>query len=202
MFQLIEPEEFTLYKERLAPLLTAIIDYPHLYDCFEDGEHTFFLLTQEEYKKIPGGVLLTRQTVEKVHPRLQDFLSIIYSPEDEVWTGTFLFQIHEKLATPKFQKFYEVFYLALLAELFAFGVKAHTPGLCLTLTPVEYLSVKRQELWSFDLEVQPKDSHDGLFHGFWTLNGMEERLLTPNKTPERTSLTRVGDDENGPLRNK
>lgn len=179
MFQFIEPEEHFLYQSQILPFMEALADNPKLYDFFENWEEGVFLLTKNKTKQVQGGALLLKQSVEMLHPLIREHLKRFYPKMEDVWTGVVSLQIPEDLRGQDYQKFCRFFYYALLADLIAFGIKENASFLCLTLEPVEYLSINLQAIWPYALEVNPQFSKDGLFHGILTLINVNQRAALP-----------------------
>src|ERR1700722_11179251 len=97
MFHFIEPEEHFLYQAQIVPFMEAITDNPKLYDFFENWEEGIFLLTADKTKRMQGGALLLKQSLEMLHPHIREHLKMSYPKMENVWTGVVSLQIPEDL---------------------------------------------------------------------------------------------------------
>ena len=190
MFEFIEPEEHRLYKNRIIPFLEKIAENPRLYEAFEEWDKATFLLASEKNNSIQGGALLLNQSIETLHPRIQEHVRTLYPQLRKVWTGMISLQIHQDITGRDFEKLCRLFHCALVADLIAFGIKETTPFLCVTMTPLEYrsigmLSSTTQNLWEYAVKVKPESSRDGLFHGVLTLIDMNLNAAFPNLLRQR-----------------
>ena len=183
MFQTITPSEHKSHKEMIDSFMKEFEPYnPSIFKNFHELNEATLILANEDLENIKGGAILLKRKPSSLHPILQAYLKDIAFPNQQVWAGTIYLHFHEEIRGHAFESLCKIFYRNLYESLIAFGVKEKTSFLCLTLDPCEHLCTDLMGFWPYKVQVRPRESKDGLFHGLLYLT-CEQKKKNPCFNP-------------------
>ena len=178
MFKLIEPKHHRSYKLLIDPLLGELEKNPALSCSFQDYRNATFIIAQDDKKGIYGGALLLKKRVSSLYREVGENMFPFTPQNEEVWSCTVCIQVESKDRSLSYESFCKIFYRDLYEKLFEFGVKKKIDFFWMALAPVEYLSTKLLGFWpSYEIQVRPEESQDGLFHGILPLTRSQNKVL-------------------------
>lgn len=174
MLNVIEPQEHHSYQASVHPFLQELSISCDVALEEEKLTNATYILVDEEIEGFQGGILLLKKRLETLYPDVKVYLETICPQHNlctDVWTGYVAFQVNKDISGGHYEKISKLLYRVLYEDLIAFGVKENIPFLYLTMPLVEYLSINFLGMWDFMLEISPRESLDGLFHGILPLRG-------------------------------
>lgn len=140
----------------------------------EEKSKITFMVAENTGRGVYGGAILYQLSVKNVDEKFAKLISAL-SNKTKVWVASPCFYANQQNQDFDLSSDIEQldlchrFYHGLLRKFIEFGRKQKAGFLVLSLTPRNYFKTKSYGDWPYLLEVHPKDSNDGLFHGLLPL---------------------------------
>ncbi len=172
MLNIIEPKDHRANQKRIDSFLNLLKVYKGFSVPLEELENATFIIASDNEYGVYGGALLLKKSLWDLELGIQQMILTAQPDMDEVWTGIIgYYKEHEgPFSGKRTLEAYLDFYSNLLKVFNDFGNDKQIDFLFLTLSQVEYLKTKSQELWEYVYTVLPEESRDGFFHGILSLD--------------------------------
>ena len=193
MLRIIEPPSHGFYQSKIDTLLNIFKIYQNLELSLEEQAKTTFIVAEDPKCGVYGGALLYKKKVRTFEDRIEKIISALYSNKRKVWAVKLCLCIEEDETLLSFEKLdlFQDFYSSLLKKFMNFGRQENASFLVLSLRPTDFFKTKTHSYWPYLLEIQPKDSFDGLFHGILDLKSLRPKAYTnPWQTVDRLNQMR------------
>jgi hypothetical protein len=175
MFKIIEPHRQCYYKARLDLFVGLMRLQQRFFLSSHEQSQATFILAEEEEGEVYGGAILYRKNTQELHPQIKRTILTFCPFEEIIWECT-LFLQSERLSYVRDRDFFmKIFYRNLLQKLIEVCRERGVSFLCLTLSPIEYRRIRKENFWPWIVELTPPESLDSLFHGILSLHINEGR---------------------------
>jgi hypothetical protein len=133
-----------------------------------------FIIAYGEGKKILGGACLVKKNLIDIQDEVKELLTPPTFRQDYVWECSTIYVDVSRTyprSSHRPEELLRSFYQGLYAECVAFGRRQDTNFIIMKLLDEGYIATKELGLWPYVVEIKPKNSSDGLFHGILPLTG-------------------------------
>ncbi len=170
MLNIIEPQDHSTYQSRIDSFSNLLKIYQNFSLSSKSQDKATFIIAEDEKRGVYGGAVFYPQKAKELHKHISDLLCI---PENRtVWCVRLCFCIDQSENCSKLEvlDLLENFFLNLHQVLSELGKKKDTNCLVLTLNPQDLHNTITYGKWEYFLEIKPKESSDGQFHGLLRLD--------------------------------
>lgn len=176
-FEIIEPKNEKEGEKLLNLILNKLRPSEKKTTIFYNYTSLAFMIAENKQKRLLGGACLFKKNLPNIQA---DIRTLIESPSHSaqpLWECSDIYI--EKIidttsqSTPKNEGFSSLFYEKLYDKLVEFGRQKEINFLVMKLSREAYFSSKQVGMWPYVIELKPKNSYDGLFHGVLPLTGKQ-----------------------------
>ena len=179
MFKIIGPKEHSLHLARIEALLDLFKVYHNFELSLEERTKTTFMIAEDEKRGVYGGALLYPRKVGNLYDKIKNIVSTLHTQGRKVWVVNLCLCVEEDepLEALTRLELCQSFYQNLLKRFMKFGRKKNAKFFILSLHPTASFKEKTYGRWAYLLEIHPKESLDGLFHGILSLKPERKKTL-------------------------
>jgi len=175
-FEIIEPQG-KLFKSKIVTLMEKKIKIFQGDNYPLKNRNKTFIVAQGWEKGLIGGAFLLKKRVNDVQEDVRELLTTLVIYEECVWECSCVcLEVSSKFSTSaalQCDQFPQNFYRGLYEKLVEFGRRKNLAFIIMKLTQEAYEATKEFGLWPYVVQLNPKTTPDGLFHGVLPLTGSQ-----------------------------